>query len=95
MPSSPNGPCRIGSTTSTWPSVAAGAECATTGSVSTLASGSSWRAGCELPATALVDLDDDGLVALGIERGDDRACRGERDLVLARAAAREHGHANA
>ena len=38
---------------------------------------------------------DDGLVALGVERGDHRARRRERDLVLARAAAREHGDANA
>ncbi len=38
VPSSPNGPCRTGSTTSTAPSVAAGAESATTGNVSTLES---------------------------------------------------------
>ena len=49
----------------------------------------------ELPAARLVDLDDDGLVPLGIERGDHRARRRERDLVLARTTAREHGHANA
>ena len=50
---------------------------------------------CELPAPALVDLDHDGLVALGIERGDDRARRRDRDVVLARAAAGENRHANA
>ncbi len=71
VPSSPNGPWRTGNTTSTWPSVAAGAESATTGSVSTLDSGSSAPARGELPASAAVDLDDDGLVAARVERGDD------------------------
>ena len=34
VPSSPNGPCRTGSTTSTAPSASAGFESASTGSVS-------------------------------------------------------------
>ena len=34
VPSSPNGPCRTGSTTSTEPSTCAGLESASTGSVS-------------------------------------------------------------
>ena len=57
--------------------------------------GKAAAAGRELPATALVDLDDDGVVALGIERGHDRPGRRKRDLVFARTAAREHSHANA
>ena len=71
VPSSPNGPCRIGSTTSTSPSVAAGAEsrddrerlgrCVARASSPRVAAASSQR-----PLS--VDLDDDGLVALGIER---------------------------
>ncbi len=91
MPSSPNGPCRIGSTTSTWPSVAAGAEFATTGSVSTLASGSSPRREASSQRPVAVDLDHDRLVAVRVERGHDRARRRDRDVVLARASAREDG----
>ena len=51
--------------------------------------------GRELPATVFVDLDDDGVEALGIERGHHRPGRRNRNLVLARTAAGEHSHANA
>ena len=68
MPSSPNGPCRIGSATSIWPRAAAGAESATTGSVSTLVPVGALRArsgsrGAELPAAGPPDLDRRRLVA--------------------------------
>ena len=92
VPSSPKGPWRIGSTTSTSPSVAmTPPDEAGTGSVSaagpfrqavgagTLARG----AGPERPASVAADLDRDHLVAVRIERLDHRPGRRERDLVLA------------
>ena len=95
VPSSPNGPCRIGSTTSTAPSAAGRrrrrhrAGCATR-----LRQRRAGRQpGGERPGPVPADLDHLGLVAGGVERLDDRTRRGKRDLVLARAAAREHGHA--
>ena len=47
------------------------------------------------PGAVTADLDRPRLVAVGIERLDDGARRRERDLVLARAAARENGDAEA
>ena len=52
-------------------------------------------AGRERPAAVAADLDRAHVVALGVERGDDRGRRRERDLVLARAPAREHGQPHA
>ncbi len=49
----------------------------------------------ERPPTVAADLDHGRLVAGGIERLDHRGGRGERDLVLARAASGEHGDAEA
>jgi hypothetical protein len=51
--------------------------------------------GAELPAAVAADADLRHLEPLGIERGDDRPRRREGDLVLARAAAREHDDAQA
>ena len=93
MPSSPNGPCRIGSTTSTSPRVAGTPPAAGTGSVSATDAGA--RARAELPAAVAADLDGDGVVASGIERGEHRPAGGDRDLVLARAPAEEDGDADA
>ena len=52
-------------------------------------------AAAELPAAVAADLDRDRVVALGVERVQDRARRGERDLVLARAAAHDDGDRDA
>ena len=93
VPSSPNGPWRIGSTTSTAPS-AAGVAAVGIGRVAP-ASDERERdsAGWQRPGTVAPDLDHPGLVAVGVERLDDRARRRERDLVLARASTGEHRHA--
>ena len=48
---------------------------------------------CQLPAPVPADLDRAHLVAIGIEGVEDGASRGHRDVVLARAAAHEHGYA--
>ena len=95
VPSSPNGPCRMGSTTSTAPS-ADGAAAVGIGSVPPRLA-ERGRAGRrrQRPGAVPPDLDRLRLVAVGVERLDDRARRRERDLVLARAPAREHGHADA
>ena len=94
MPSSPNGPCRMGRTTSTAPSAAGAARSGSAASAprrgrapaAPAAGGSAQRA-------VAADLDRLRLVALRVERLDDRARRRERDLVLARASAGEHGDA--
>ena len=93
MPSSPNGPCRIGSTTSTSPRVAGTPPAVGTGRVSATEPALSPRA--ELPAAVAADLDGDGVVARGIERGEHRPAGRDRDLVLARAPAEEDGDADA
>ena len=49
----------------------------------------------ELPAAVAADRDRHRLVALGVERLEHRARGGERDVVLARPAAGEHGDADA
>ena len=95
VPSSPNGPCRIGSTTSTAPSAAGVAAVGTGRSRARLGERERDIAGRQRPGAVASDLDHPRLVAGGIERLDDRARRGERDLVLARAATGEHGHADA
>src|SRR4029078_5442652 len=46
------------------------------------------------PRTVAADLDHPGLVPGGVQCRDDRARRGERDLVLAGAAAGEYRHAD-
>ncbi len=59
----------MGSTTSTWPSAAAGARAGHDRQRLGAGLGELGAAGgCQLPATATVDLDDGGLVAFGIER---------------------------
>src|SRR4051812_46143467 len=49
----------------------------------------------KLPAAVAADLDGDRLVPLRVERVQHRPRRGERDLVLGRASAQQHGHADA
>src|SRR5439155_21492873 len=51
------------------------------------------RSGLESPAAVAADRDFGDLVPLRVERPGDRPRRRKRDLVLARAAAREDGHA--
>src|SRR5580765_1243341 len=48
-------------------------------------------AGAELPAAVATDCHRDDVIALGIERLEYRAGRGQRDVVLGRAAARQDG----
>src|SRR5205085_12686945 len=48
----------------------------------------------ELPLSVALDLDRRGLVALRVEPLEHRARRGDRDRVLARAPAHEHGDAD-
>jgi len=53
------------------------------------------RSSClERPAAVAADRDLGDLVPLRVERRDDRPRGGEGDLVLARPAAREDGHAD-
>ena len=89
VPSSPNGPCSTGNTTSTSESV-----------VATSLPGS--RAGqlrppgrAELPAAVAADLDREHVVARRLERAHDARRRRDRDRVLARPAAEDHGDAAA
>ena len=81
VPSSPNGPCSIGSTTSTSSARAGGGR-------HDRARGAGQERGVagrrQLPATLTADLDRQHLEARGIERRDHRRGRGERDVVLRR-----------
>ena len=100
VPSSPNGPCRIGQhdvdraerrerpPSPPEPAASRRRAAASTSSCGAPPSSSSQRA-------VAADRDVDDVVALGIERLEHRARRRERDLVLARAAAGEHGDADA
>ena len=79
MPSSPNGPWRIGSTTSTCPSVAR--RCGVGHDRQRLdarARGALAATVDQLPAPAPVDLDDDRLVSVRVERVDDGTRRLDR-----------------
>ena len=113
VPSSPNGPCSTGKTTSIWPAPArrsapTSAPPPAPGTSDVPPSrrelrrrralgGRQQRRGAvdHLPAAGVVDQQRDDVVALGIERLDHRARRGERDRVLGRAAAGHDGDAHA
>ena len=100
VPSSPNGPCRTGRTTSTEPIAAAGFESASTGSFSCYRNTFSLEHALlarpsERPAAVAADRDRRRLVPLRIERLEHRAGRGERDLVLAGAPAGDDGDPDA
>ena len=102
-PSSPNGPCRIGRTTST--AAERGRDLAGRGRNRQLWTFRLWRrplaedlrdvAGRERPVPVAIDLDRDDVVASGVERVDHRACRRDRDRMLGRASAHQHRDAPA
>ena len=98
VPSSPNGPCSTGKTTST--SVSAPAATGRDGRRTSAPSVSparelARRRRAERPGAGAVDLDAHDVQPEPVERLGDAARRGDGDLVLARAAAREHRDAAA
>ena len=101
VPSSPNGPCSTGKTTSIAPKSAGPAVVEGIGTDADAASGR--RAppaprrppGRQRPRSVAADLDRNGVVACLREAREDRRAGGERDLVLARAAAHQDGDAQA
>ena len=87
VPSSPNGPCSTGKTTSTSERVVAT-------SLPGSRAGSSGRpADAELPAAVAADFDREHVVPGRLERAHDTLRRRDRDRVLARPAAEDHGNA--
>ena len=112
VPSSPNGPCSTGNTTSISPAPEPFAStsapppapgtsdvpppgASSAGGTPRPAASSGRGAVDDLPAAAGVDQQRHDVVAPGIERLDHRAGRGQGDRVLGRAAARDHGDAQA
>ncbi len=93
VPSSPNGPCRIGKTTSTSASAAAtsfgGSRSGTGARVVGVAGLERRSAGGELPAAAAIDSHRDHVVAVRLECRHDARSRRNRDRVLTRAAAED------